>query len=158
MCAETKLLPLMHFPTINNMLCTRTSIKNSPAIILYCIVDGKMWYSSRTGMGGGKKRNNRTWLNLQPLLSPQIVVIRTDDCAERPVAVIALYVPFHPHPPNTDGRQQLDIIIHIYIYYIYELQCMTMALHPSPRARPEMNVVLCIFMMDQFRRPYEIYI
>lgn len=35
---------------------------------------------------------------------------------------------------------------------------MTMALHPSPRARPEMNVVLCIFMMDQFRRPYEIYI
>jgi len=88
----------------------RTSIKNYPAIKLYYIVGSKMRYSSRKGTGREKKRNNRTWLNLQPSLSPQIVVIRTDDCATRPVAVIALYT-LPPSLLATDGRQQLDIIV-----------------------------------------------
>lgn len=58
----------MHFPTINII---GRLLKTARSSYYITIVGGKIRYSSRKGTAREKKRNNnRTWLNLQPSLSP----------------------------------------------------------------------------------------
>jgi len=118
-------LPLVHCSKLNNI---GRLLKTPRSSYYITIVGGKMRYSSRKGVGRKKSAIIERGLICRAFSRPKSTF--------EPTTVRRTLQLLHSIYPSPDHRrrQQLDIIIHI-----HALQCMTMALHPSPRARPEMK-------------------
>lgn len=107
-------------------------------------VNGKMQYfkGDKNEKQKTKRHNNRTRLNsIPPVLSDRSSTRTNDD--------IPQLLHSHPSVCCDDVTEEHYHTVHIYVRKARH----TMVLPPyRAMDRPEMNAILCIFMMDQFQR------